>query len=533
MKRRICAAAVSVLALAISCAVVFTDKSAAQNESMNALSKDLQTVSVIIEDQEHHFVAAKGEALVVLKTNTFTASGNTDRGNLPSISVQGDRAPIELTVQELLAGPGAPSVYKVANHTVDTDELLRTLRNDDRVMYAEPVYVGRFCQKTPQALTPNDQYWSLQEASNMDAIRVPDLFGYRVNQPASATQITIAVLDSLHQLTHEDLAGSINGIDFTATGSDSLNKHAYGVIGELVAKGDNSIDLCGIDGLMPEVQVLALQVGDSQGAQSDAVLKALAYCADNAESLGLRAVNCSFGGLGQSTLIENQLTRLRLKNVEVVAAAGNNGQNLDVNPDVNWFGITVSYLGMMVGGTDATGQALSPESNTGSTVAGAAPIESVMTLGVNNSLGGATGTSMAAPQFAGLVPHLVELYPTLDPFDQKARITQTLQFTDRLSGVGGLLSTYDAASSQTVVYPDRDVLKIRNLEVTGNSIALTIKGSDGKATVLGGGIGVTVISRSTRHKGAKSLTDFQLMVNPGSTILFASSSGATLERVLN
>jgi hypothetical protein len=487
--------------------------------------RQTETVSIMIKGHEHRFNAMRGEALVVFKDASIA--------DTRSMQLRSDQGPIQLDVRRIINRADNP-VYKVANPSLSAQELLSSLNRDTRVVYAEPVFWGRFCQQTGQAVTPNDQYWALQATSNMDAIRVPDMFGYQQANPGTVTPMTIAVLDSLSELTHEDLpGGTISGIDFRTASEVGLPSiHAYTTVGEMAAKGDNGIDLCGIDGLLPEVDFLPLQVGDEGGVYSDAALAAFTYCADNAQSVGIRALNCSFAGLGPSFLIENELTRLRMQNVQVVAAAGNDAIDLDANPDANWFGVTVSYLGMLIGGTDPAGHAVDPESDTCSCVAGAAPSQSVITLGPGNGVGAGTGTSLAAPQYTGMVPQLVELYPGLDPFDQRARFVQTRANSSELVAVGGLLDCYSVASA-AVTYPSRDSLKIKNLVVSHKKITLTIQSTDPAANVLCGGAGVTVTSRTTRRKAAKSLTDIQMTVATGSTALFASSSGGTLDRVLN
>lgn len=223
----------------------------------------------------------------------------------------------------------------------------------------------------PQAL-PDDPYFNRQRylggevppsvsgVASPGTIGAPAAWELETGSPA----MVIAVIDSGVAFDHPDLAGNIwtnpgeipdngrdddgngyvddiHGWDFVngdANPSDYSrdlygNGHGTHVAGIIAARGDNGR---GVVGVMWQAAIMPLQIFDIYESDSyrDAVIQsfniiaAIRYAVDN----GARIVNCSFGGPAYSVIQENALRDAHEAGVLVVAAAGNDGRDNDLEP---------------------------------------------------------------------------------------------------------------------------------------------------------------------------------------------------------
>jgi len=347
---------------------------------------------------------------------------------------------------------------------------------DSNVEYAEPNYICKV------EMVPNDPYYNARGSWGQS---YDDLWGLKKIQCEQAWDISrgegavVAVIDTGVDYNHEDIAGNIfinkaeipgNGIDddrngyiddyrgydFVNLDNDPMDDHGHGthVGGIVAAAGNNNI---GIIGVAPKAKVMALKGFDSTGlGQITALASCLKYAADN----GGHVINNSWGGYGESRLIEDAVNYAYSKGCTIVAAAGNN------NNYINYFFPANNPCVIAVSSTDHDDQK-SDFSNWGTKISVAAPggesgfkwptdgsvdisKASIVSLRANNSdmfkgrkgyapgdafypvQGGpdskyyrALGTSMACPHVSGLAALIRSLHPEFTNAQIRARICST------------------------------------------------------------------------------------------------------------
>ena len=206
-----------------------------------------------------------------------------------------------------------------------------------------------------QAFTaPNDQYFSRQwYLSRVFFDRVWD-------KNIVDRNIVVAVIDSGININHPDLVDSIwankfevagNGIDDDRNGfiddvygwnfvdnipdprpvlsrdsnEDGLN-HGTMIAGIIAANVNNDI---GISGLAPQVKIMSLKALNDRGeGRVSDVIRAIDYAVNNRADI----INLSFSGEIYNQGLKEAVERAHRSGVIVVAAAGNNNMDLDVDP---------------------------------------------------------------------------------------------------------------------------------------------------------------------------------------------------------
>lgn len=226
--------------------------------------------------------------------------------------------------------------------------VLSELRNDENVEYAQPNFIYS------AAAEPSDPLTSFQR--HLDIIRARE--GWDI--ASSAENVVVAVIDSGVDIDHPDLKDNIwtndrelfnrldddnngytddfNGWDFLSDSNDVRPKfdpftpenaigiqHGTMVAGILGAAGNNSV---GVSGIAWDIQIMPLRVLNQHGTgNSETVTKALDY----AINAGVDIINLSLVGTDFDPLVVSLLNRAYEEGIIVVAAAGNNGVNLNAS----------------------------------------------------------------------------------------------------------------------------------------------------------------------------------------------------------
>ncbi len=225
------------------------------------------------------------------------------------------------------------------------------------VEYADYDFVRRVSN------VPNDTYynsgdqWSLDNngsrTGSVEGVDIGALEGWTVRTDAS--DIIVAIVDTGVRYTHEDLkdniwinAGEIpdNDIDDDgngyvddihginalyssqlSVGGDPMDEHGHGthVAGTVGARGNNGV---GVTGIAWNVQLMPLKFlgPDGNGMDSDAI-----KCIDYAIGNGADIINNSWGGDGVNRALTDAVERANEAGVIVVVAAGNGGDNIDID----------------------------------------------------------------------------------------------------------------------------------------------------------------------------------------------------------
>ena len=290
----------------------------------------------------------------------------------------------------------------------------------------------------------SDQLWGLSQSAGVNAQE-----GWGISD--GSRDVVVAVIDTGLDYEHPDLVDNLwrnpgeipdNGIDDDANGvvddifgmnaiagaiapGDPFDDHGHGthVAGTIGAAGDNRI---GIVGVMPQVSLMGIKFLDAAGSGrvSDAIA-AINYMVRMKESFGINivAANNSWGGGGYSGALESAIARAHDAGIIFVAAAGNDGLDIDFFPS---FPAAYEVPNVVsVAALDSEGN-LASFSNFGSEgVDLAAPGVSIMSTLPGGTYGSYSGTSMAAPHVTGLVALLSSVSPELSVENAIVRLFET------------------------------------------------------------------------------------------------------------
>ncbi len=388
----------------------------------------------------------------------------------------------------------------------------------------EPVSIARISS------IPNDPFFTSSSSWQQP---YDDLWGMKRIQAPAAWDVTtgssntlIAELDTGLDMTHPDIQGNIafnngemgvdsqgrdkktnqvdddnngykddwQGWDYSSHDNDPTDDNGHGthVAGTIAAKGNNGQ---GVVGVMWQAQILPIKFmgPDGSGYVTDAAA-GLKYAADR----GAKVINNSWGGSGQSALIDDAIDYASAKGSLLVAAAGNSSCNLAVCPMIpasNPKVIAVSALtpldrqsvfsnyGSKIELTAPGGSLLSYE---GGGILSLRPAN-VAPLGEElGSLMRLSGTSMAAPHVSGVAGLVFALHPdwTAEQVRQQLQATaQDLGLPGRDQYYGfGVVNAAKAVGASSVdlavtypLYPDDYFQQVRPNQFT--EVRGTVAGS--------------------------------------------------------
>lgn len=377
---------------------------------------------------------------------------------------------IPLSVKHRLSKVNEDVVKLPANVTVD--DAVNKLKQDSNVEYVQPNYIY-----TPQDITTdpgfNDQ-WGLENVGQ----QIDQTYGkYGVdidirdawNITKGSNTVVVGVIDTGIDTNHPDLKNNIwtntgeiagNGIDddgdgyiddvhgwdfvndddntFASADEDDHGTHVAGIIAA-------SMNYTGGVGIAPNVKIMPLKFMGSDGGSTYDAIRAIDY----AKAKGVKILNMSFGGPDYDYALKSAISQ---SGCLVIAAAGNDGNNNDVNPTY-----PASYSSsniLSVAAVDNRGN-LAGFSDYGKTsVDVAAPgvdiLSTVPKASTDRNYDYAyeymSGTSMAAPFVTGIAALLYSNGVT-DPATIKQDIMQSVVPLSNLTNKvvsGGMVNAYRA-----------------------------------------------------------------------------------------
>ncbi len=212
------------------------------------------------------------------------------------------------------------------------------------------------------------------------------------------------------------------GHDF-ATGepASSVGDSTHGThIAGILAAQHNSQDVSttSIQGIAPGAKILPIKFLDNSGSGSiSQALNAINY----AVARGAKIINASWGGSHCSKTFKQAIANLESRNVIFVAATGNDGANLDINPK---FPAYFNVNPIISVGAVGTNLSRASYSNFGQNVDILAPGTSVTSA---SSLGTQvlTGTSMAAPLVSGAIALIRQIQPNATVHEVRQALQRT------------------------------------------------------------------------------------------------------------
>ncbi|MFV9510424.1 S8 family peptidase [Tepidibacillus sp. LV47] len=274
---------------------------------------------------------------------------------------------------------------------VNVSEWLKKWIDDPNIEYMQPNLTVRISQ------VPNDLFYPKQ--TYLKRIHMEKAW----EQVTKNSNITIAILDTGVDLEHPDLkpnlVDGINLLDKKAKPQDD-NGHGTNVAGIVAAVGNNSI---GIAGILWRAKLMPVKVLDKKGeGDSFLVGQGIRYAVDH----GADIILLSLGEPVFTPFMKEAVDYAVAKNVLIVAASGNEGNQL------NYPAAFSSVLS--VGAVDQDDE-YARYSNYGQQLDVVAPGDGIYTTQLGGQYTANSGTSMAAPQVAGLAALLYQKYPDLTP----------------------------------------------------------------------------------------------------------------------
>lgn len=271
--------------------------------------------------------------------------------------------------------------------------------------------------------------------------------------------VKIAVVDTGIS-PHEDLriSGGYSAVDYTKSFSDDKGHgtHVAGIIG---ARHNGF----GMRGVAYDAELYAVK---SFNAKGQADLSDMIEGIDWAVANGMDIINLSAGSEDDSFALKSSVDKAYAAGILVVAAAGNDGNDLGTGDTVDFPARYPSVIG--VSAVDRN-SARALFSSTGSTVEIAAPGVNIASTYLNNQYVYMSGTSMAAPYVAGNLALMKQAYPQLT--NEQLRKVLVSQVRD--VGPAGRDPYFGFGLLQATSFKDPIVIK-EDLAVSGLTTSKTL-----------------------------------------------------------
>lgn len=306
-----------------------------------------------------------------------------------------------------------------------------------------------------QMIDPNiSANWGLAQSDVQKAWKQHKIFGSR--------DIVVAVIDTGIHTRHPDLQNNLwvnageagvdakgrdkasNGIDddkngyiddihgwnFVSNNNDLTDNHGHGthIAGIIGAEGGNKI---GLSGVSPHVSLMILKYYDPKAPgvnNLNNTIKAMEY----AIQMNARIINYSGGGIEQSPKEKATVEKARKKGILLVAAAGNERSNSDIN---GYYPADYELDNIISVTAIDQGKNVLPTSNYGKkSVDIAAPGSNIYSTLPNGKYGLLTGTSQATAFVTGVAALIMSRFKDYNAQKVIKHLTETGDLIDSLDG---------------------------------------------------------------------------------------------------
>ena len=240
--------------------------------------------------------------------------------------------------------------------------------------------------------------------------------------------VTIAIIDTGVDSSHQDLAGAVvGGTDVSGIGSPDGQTPVgqgseHGTMVASLAAGRGNSGSAGVIGSAPEASVLSVSMAFQGGTQSadEQIARAVVWAVDN----GADVISLSLTRNTREwpTSWDEAFLYAESRDVVVVAAAGNRGSGTEA------VGAPATMPGVLtVGGLTQSGEASARASAQGITLGVMAPSENLVGALPGDRYALWDGTSGATPIVAGIVALVRAAHPNLDAANVINRVLATAQ----------------------------------------------------------------------------------------------------------
>ena len=329
--------------------------------------------------------------------NTFAAPDSTE----VQLIVKPRAATSLVPLRAMLAAHGARqqgTVREIGAQIIrvsaaKANQLLSGLKSHPDMEYAEVDAVAHAVG------TANDPFFTQGSEWHLAKIQAPAAWDVTTGNSG----VIVAVVDTGVNASHPDLAGKVlsTGYDFVAGDSNPTDENGHGtaVAGTIAPAANNNLGVVGVAWANP---ILPVRVLDASGSGNySTIAQGITYAADH----GARIINLSLGGTSSSRTLQNAINYAWSKQCVVVAAAGNNGNNVAFYP-------AACNNVVSVAATNSSDTRTS-WSNYGTFIDVCAPGENIVTLDLNNGYASWSGTSFSSPVTSGVVALMASANPSL------------------------------------------------------------------------------------------------------------------------
>lgn len=277
----------------------------------------------------------------------------------------------------------------------------------------------------------------------------PDIRGNYWTNPGE-TGLDASGNDKTNNGIDDDQNGFVDdfrGWDFANNDNDPIDDHDHGThcAGTIGGQGDNGIGVSGVNWQVSMVGLKFLSANGS-GSLEDAV-EAIEY----ATRIGAAMTSNSWGGGGYSPTMEAAIAEANAKGILFIAAAGNNGNDNDLQPH---YPSSYEHDNVVAVAASDDKDRLASFSCFGQTsVDLAAPGVDIFSTTRNGRYESMSGTSMATPHVTGVAALLKAAYPQASSVDIKARLLNTVDPVADFSGKilsGGRVNAHNALENDVI-----------------------------------------------------------------------------------
>lgn len=392
---------------------------------------------------------------------------------------------------------GLDRIYTVNFEAIDNVyDVCRIMMNNPEVEYAVPVFVHQPVEYVPSDPRHNTMW-------HMEVLEIEKAWDITKGDP----DVLIAIIDSGTDTEHEDLVDNIwtnpnevpdDGIDNDANGyiddvhgwdyigditptqlyngisqpdndpkpNKQFNMHGTHTAGCASAVTDNGI---GVSSPAFQASILPIKCSADNNSQNQGGspgiyggYEAMVYAA----SLGADILNCSWGGPSYSPVEQEAIDLVTEMGAIVIAAAGNEGDNVDRDPHY-----PSGYEGVVaVGATRSNNRYAETFSNWGTGITLYAPGQSITSTVPNNGYNAQSGTSMACPVTSGVAALILSIHPDWTPMQIFHQLRSTVDDEINVSGFGrdqfyGQLNAFKAVSVNNPINSNNSIPGIRVSEI--------------------------------------------------------------------